>query len=329
MRLFHNTNYDFLGKRKKFYVVSAAIILLGFIVLFTTKSIPLGIDFSGGTEIQIKFEKDIDISDLRSAMDDAGFAGMEIKSMGSERDVLLRTPLQEEGQLVSDKIQTGIKAKFADNSFEVLRTDKVGPKIGAELRRNALFAVLFSLIAILIYLSFRFQFVFAMGAVIALFHDVLMTISVIAIANFIFPGLRLEFNQSMLAAFLTLVGFSSNDTVIVFDRIRENMKIHKNDNILDVMNHSINATLSRTVITSGTVFLTVLVLFIFGGEVNRSFAFTFGVGIITGTYSSIFIASAIVVDWKLRTGQTLSSTRSSIANRTKKISTPKVKKVNA
>lgn len=329
MRIFHNTNYDFLVKRKKFYAVSAAIILLGFIVLFTTKSIPLGIDFSGGTEIQIKFEKDVNISDLRSAMDDAGFAGMEIKSMGSERDVLLRTPLQEEGQLVSDKIQTGIKAKFADNSFEVLRTDKVGPKIGAELRRNALFAVLFSLIAILIYLSFRFQFVFAMGAVIALFHDVLITISVIAIANFLFPGLRLEFNQSMLAAFLTLVGFSSNDTVIVFDRIRENMKIHKNDNVLDVMNHSINATLSRTVITSGTVFLTVLVLFIFGGEVNRSFAFTFGVGIITGTYSSIFIASAIVVDWKLRTGQTLSSTRSSIANRTKKISTPKVKKVNA
>lgn len=329
MRIFHNTNYDFLGKRKKFYAVSAAIILLGFIVLFTTKSIPLGIDFSGGTEIQIKFEKDIDISDLRSAMDDAGFAGMEIKSMGSERDVLLRTPLQEEGQLVSDKIQTGIKGKFADNSFEVLRTDKVGPKIGAELRRNALFAVLFSLIAILIYLSFRFQFVFAMGAVIALFHDVLMTISVIAIANFIFPGLRLEFNQSMLAAFLTLVGFSSNDTVIVFDRIRENMKIHKNDNVLDVMNHSINATLSRTVITSGTVFLTVLVLFIFGGEVNRSFAFTFGVGIITGTYSSVFIASALVVDWKLRTGQTLASTKSTISNKTKKISTPKVKKVNA
>lgn len=329
MRIFHNTNYDFLGKRKKFYIVSAAIILIGFIVLLTAKSIPLGIDFSGGTEIQLKFEKEIDISDLRSAMDDAGFAGMEIKSMGSEKDVLLRTPLQEEGQTVSDKIQAGIKAKFADNTFEVLRTDKVGPKIGAELRRNALFAVLFSLIAILIYLSFRFQFVFAMGAVIALFHDVLITIAVIAIADFLFPNLRLEFNQSMLAAFLTLVGFSSNDTVIVFDRIRENMKVHKNENVIDVMNHSINATLSRTVITSGTVFLTVLVLFLFGGEVNRSFAFTFGVGIITGTYSSVFIASALVVDWKLRTGQTLASTKSSISNKTKKISTPKVKKVNA
>lgn len=329
MRLFHNTNYDFLGKRKKFYIISATIIIIGFIVLLTAKSIPLGIDFSGGTEIQIKFSKDIDISELRNAMDDAGFAGMEIKSMGSEKDVLLRTPLQEEGQTVSDKIQNGIKAKFTDNTFEVLRTDKVGPKIGAELRRNALFAVLFSLLAILIYLSFRFQFIFAMGAVIALFHDVLITIAVIAIADFIFPNLRLEFNQSMLAAFLTLVGFSSNDTVIVFDRIRENMKVHKNENIIDVMNHSINATLSRTIITSGTVFLTVLVLFLFGGEVNRSFAFTFGVGIITGTYSSVFIASALVVDWKLRTGETLASTKS-IGNKTKpKLTAPKVKKVNA
>ena len=300
MRIFENTNYDFLGKRKMFYAISLAIIVIGFTVLFITKSIPLGIDFSGGTELQIKFEKEVNIGDLREAMDNAGFAGMELKTMGSERDVLLRTPMQEEGQLVSDKIQQGIKAKIKDNNFEVQRIDKVGPKIGAELRRNALFAVIFSLIAILIYLAFRFQFVFAVGAVIALFHDVLVTIAVIAIFDAIFPNLRLEFNQSMLAAFLTLVGFSSNDTVIVFDRIRENIKLFKNEDILHVMNRSINATLSRTIITSGTVFITVLVLFIFGGEVNRSFAFTFAIGIITGTYSSVFVASAIVVDWKER-----------------------------
>jgi preprotein translocase SecF subunit len=247
--------------------------------------------------------------------------------MGSDRDVLLRTPMQGEDLQVLEKIQAGIKAKFTDNTFEVLRTDKVGPKIGAELRRNALFAVIFSLVAILIYLSFRFQFVFAVGAVVALFHDVLITIAVIAIADFIFPNLRLEFNQTMLAAFLTLVGFSSNDTVIVFDRIRENMKLYKNENIVDVMNKSVNATLSRTIITSGTVFVTVLVLFLFGGEVNRSFAFTFAVGIITGTYSSVFVASAFVVDWKLRTGDTLASTKS-IANRNK-VASPKIKKVNA
>jgi len=299
MRIFENTNYDFLGKRKTFYLIPTVIIVIGFIILFTTNSIPLGIDFSGGTEIQLKFENDVNISDLRDAMDEAGFAGMEIKTMGTEKDILLRTPMQEEGQIVSNKIQEGIKSKITDNSFEVMRTDKVGPKIGEELRRNALFAIIFSLIAILIYLAFRFQFVFAVGAVVALTHDVLITIALIAIANFLFPDLRLEFNQSMLAAFLTLVGFSSNDTVVVFDRIRENIKVFKNENILEIMNKSINDTLSRTVITSSTVFLTVLVLFIFGGEVNRSFAFTFGIGILTGTYSSVFIASAFVTDWKL------------------------------
>lgn len=324
MRIFENTNYDFLGKRKMFYAISVAIIVIGFTVLFATKSIPLGIDFSGGTELQIKFEKEVNIGDLREAMDNAGFAGMELKTMGSERDVLLRTPMQEEGQLVSDKIQQGIKNKIKDNNFEVQRIDKVGPKIGAELRRNALFAVIFSLIAILIYLAFRFQFVFAVGAVIALFHDVLVTIAVIAIFDAIFPNLRLEFNQSMLAAFLTLVGFSSNDTVIVFDRIRENIKLFKNEDILHVMNRSINATLSRTIITSGTVFITVLVLFIFGGEVNRSFAFTFAIGIITGTYSSVFVASAIVVDWKER-GNALLKEKS--LNKLKSV--PKVKKINA
>jgi len=325
MRIFENADYDFLGKRKIFYLISISIIVVGFAVLFLTKSIPLGIDFSGGTELQIKFDKDVNISDLREAMDNAGYAGMELKTMGSEKDILLRTPMQEEGQLISDKIQQGIKAKITDNNFVIQRIDKVGPKIGAELRRNALFAVIFSLIAILIYLAFRFQFVFAVGAVIALFHDVLVTIAVIAIFDAIFPNLRLEFNQSMLAAFLTLVGFSSNDTVIVFDRIRENIKVFKNEDIFHVMNKSINSTLSRTVITSGTVFLTVLVLFIFGGEVNRSFAFTFAIGIITGSYSSVFVASALVVDWKER-ANSISKEKSLLKSRQ---SSSKVKKVNA
>lgn len=299
MRLFQNTNIDFLGKRRKFYVLSLTIIVLGMIALFT-KGIPLGIDFQGGTEIQLKFANDVNISELRNTMDDAGFKGMEIKTMGTEKDILLRTPLQEEGTTVSDKIQAAIKAKNSGNTFSVQRIDKVGPKIGAELRKNAMYAVLLSLIGIFLYLAFRFQFIYALGAIIALAHDVLITIAVVAIMDFVFPGIRLEFNQQMLAAFLTLVGFSVNDTVIIFDRIRENIKIHKNEDIEAVMNHSVNATLARTIITGGTVFLTILVLFIFGGEVNRAFSFVFGVGIITGTYSSVFVASAIVVDYKHR-----------------------------
>jgi preprotein translocase SecF subunit len=290
MRLFKHTEIDFLGKRKKFYLVSIIFIVIGLVVLFT-RGIPLGIDFQGGTEMQVRFSAPIEVSELRGAMD---------KSMGSPVDYLLRTPLQGEGQTVADKIQAGIKENIPGKDFQVMRTDKVGPKIGKELRTNAVYAVVFSLLGILIYLALRFQFVYAVGAVIALFHDVLITISAVAIFDALFPQLQLEFNQQMLAAFLTLIGFSVNDTVIIFDRIRENIKLFKNEDIESVMNKSVNTTLSRTIITSGTVFLTVLVLFIFGGEVLRAFAFTFAIGVITGTYSSVFVASSIVVDWKHR-----------------------------
>jgi len=298
MRLFKHTDIDFLGKRKKFYAISIIFIIVGLVVLFL-KGIPLGIDFQGGTEMQVRFNTAIDVSEIRGAMDKAGFAGMEIKSMGTT-DYLLRTPLQGEGQTVADKIQAGIKENIPGKDFQVMRTDKVGPKIGKELRTNAIYAIVFSLLGILIYLALRFQFIYAVGAVIGLFHDVLITISAVAIFDAAFPMLQLEFNQQMLAAFLTLIGFSVNDTVIIFDRIRENIKLFKNEDIEAVMNKSVNTTLSRTIITSGTVFLTVLVLFIFGGEVLRAFAFTFAIGVITGTYSSVFVSSSIVVDWKHR-----------------------------
>ena len=297
MRIFENTHIDFLGKRRMFYIISLAIITIGMVTLYFN-GIPKGIDFQGGTELQIRFQNDVDVHELRKAMDEIGFTGMEIKTMGDAKNLLLRTPIQGEGQTVSDKIQEGINKNIKGNAFQVMRIDKVGPKIGKELTDNALKAVIFSLIGILAYLSFRFQFVYSLGAVIALFHDVLITVAAVALADALIPGLQLELNQTMLAAFLTLIGFSVNDTVIIFDRIRENIRLFKNEDIEQVMNKSVNATLSRTIITSGTVFLTVLVLFIFGGEVLRGFAFVFGVGIITGTYSSVFVASSIVVDWK-------------------------------
>lgn len=297
MRIFESSNIDFLGKRRTFYVVSIAIIIIGMVTLYF-KGIPKGIDFQGGTELQVRFEKDVDVHELRGIMDNSGLTGMEIKTMGDNKNLLLRTPIQGEGQTVADKMQLAIKSGLQGNNFNVMRTDKVGPKIGKELTSNALKAVIYSLLGILIYLSFRFQFVYSFGAVVGLFHDVLITISAVAIFDALVPALQLELNQTMLAAFLTLIGFSVNDTVIVFDRIRENIKLFKNEDIENVMNKSVNATLSRTIITSGTVFITVLVLFIFGGEVLRGFAFTFGIGIITGTYSSVFVSSSIVVDWK-------------------------------
>jgi preprotein translocase subunit SecF len=273
------------------------LIVIGLTVFFT-KGITLGIDFAGGTELLVRFHDNIHIDDVRNALDKAGIVGAEIKTMGSEKDILIRTAEPGEGTSVSDKIKESLLKNVSGNTFEVLRIDKVGPKIGKELRVSAIYATLFSLIAILIYLAFRFEFVYALGAVLGLFHDVLITLGMIAIFHVIFPNLNLELNQGMVAAFLTLIGFSVNDTVIVFDRIRENIKLYKNEDIVTVMNKSINTTLSRTVITSGTVFLTIFILLLFGGEVNRTFAFTFTVGVVTGTYSSIYVASAFVVDIK-------------------------------
>lgn len=297
MQFFHNLHIDFLSKRKNFYIMSAVLISIGLAVFFL-KGITLGIDFAGGTEILVRFQNDVQIDQIRSAMDNSGITGAEIKTMGNEKDILIRTADQGEGTTVSDKIKEALNKNLSANNYEVLRIDKVGPKIGKELRISAIYATLFSLIAILIYLAFRFEFVYALGAVLGLFHDVLITLGFIAIFHVLFPSLNLELNQGMVAAFLTLIGFSVNDTVIVFDRIRENMKLYKNEDILTVMNRSINTTLSRTVITSGTVFLTVFILLLFGGEVNRTFAFTFTIGVLTGTYSSIYVASAFVVDIK-------------------------------
>ncbi|MGK9369984.1 protein translocase subunit SecF [Melioribacter sp. Ez-97] len=197
---------------------------------------------------------------------------------------------------IADWIKENLSEHFADNPFNVLKEDKVGPKIGQELKTDAIIAVMLSLLVILIYLGFRFKFVFALGAVIALFHDVLITLGLFAALYGLIPGLNLEISVSVVAAFLTLVGYSINDTVIVFDRVREEIKIHKSLPLIENINSAINKTLSRTLITVFTTLLTIVVLLIFGGEVLRGFAFALLLGMITGTYSSIFVASAFVLE---------------------------------
>ncbi len=373
MRLFENINIDFLGKRKYFYILSITLIVLGLIVTFV-KGLEYGIDFSGGTEVVVSFNRPVNLAEVRAASADMEIGNIEVKTFGTtSENVLIRTPLQEisaaqfdkilstlkstiQDQIpdtlynirertanaviftffspdaarlvadylmtkgfqagllsqeeenrdvivrvgVSDLIKEGLKKKFAGVSFEIIKEDKVGPKIGKELRRDAVIAIFLSLIVILIYLGFRFKFVFGVGAVLALFHDVLVTLGFVSFFNGLIPGLNLEITQSVIAAFLTLVGFSVNDTVVVFDRIRENLKIHKTMDLIELFNMSINRTLSRTILTSGTVFLVILALLLFGGEVNRGFAFTFMIGIIIGTYSSIYIASAAVYDWTMK-----------------------------
>ena len=299
MRLLKKTNIDFMGVRGKMYFASTIIIVVGLISLFV-KGINYGIDFRGGTELVIAFTSKPDYGQLRGALGTIGFGDSEIKSFGNENTILIRTTKQGEGMTIANTIKDAIRANLADKSFEVLREDKIGPKIGKELRQDASYAVIASLFVILAYVAIRYKFSYGMGAVLALYHDVLLTLGVLSLLDGVTPLLNLEITQEIIAAFLTIIGLSVNDTVVVFDRIRENSKIYRSLSLQEIMNRSLNDTLSRTIITSGTILIVLLVLLFLGGEVTRGFAFTLTIGIITGTYSSIYIASAIVLDNSLR-----------------------------
>jgi len=298
MRFFKEPHIDFMNKRRTWYTVSVITLVVGMAGL-AIRGLTYGIDFLGGTELIVEFNKPVDVGRIRNALDKSGMTGAEIKSFGSPQDMLIRTPLQAEGTKIGDQIKAALAQYIPEAKFTVLREDKIGPKIGAELRRNAFYAIAATLIIIMVYIGFRFKFIYGVMGVVALFHDVLVTLGLVALLNGVTPYLNLEFNQSMMAAFLTLIGFSINDTVIVYDRIRENLKIYRTESLANVMNKSINQTLSRTIITSGTVAMVLLVLLFFGGEVNRGFAFTFLIGTISGTYSSIYVASALVLDWTI------------------------------
>ena len=299
MRFFRKTNIDFMGKRNMWYMISALVILAG-IVSLAVKGFHFGIDFLGGTEMIVEFSRPPDVGKVRDMMDRVGFPKSEIKMYGQENRLLIRTELQGEGTTVGDKIRTSLQQNFPELNPSVLEVQKIGPQIGQELRRNAVFAVLASLIAMGLYVAFRFEFIYGLGAIVALFHDVMVALGFVSIFDGLTPYTNFEIDQNMIAAFLTIVGLSMNDTVVIFDRIRENKKIYKSMNLVDLINKSLNETLSRTIITSGTIFIITLILFFFGGEVNRGFAFALTIGITTGTYSSIYIASAIALDYTNR-----------------------------
>ncbi len=299
MRLFKKTNIDFLGVRNRWYIISTLTILIG-VVGFVVKGVQFGVDFKGGTEIVVSFDQKVETESIRSALAKVGLAQCDIKTYGTGNGVLIRTTEQEESAAIGNKIREGLSQGLPGVKFDVLREDRIGPKVGKELRQDAIFAVLWAFVAILAYVAIRFKFDYGMGAVVALIHDVFTTFGVIIIMNGVIPGLSLDITQEVIAAFLTLVGVSVNDTVVIFDRIRENEKIYRSMSLTEIMNKSLNETLSRTVITSGTIFLVLMVLLFFGGEVNAAFAFTMGFGIVTGTYSSIYVASAYVLDSRLR-----------------------------
>lgn len=289
MRLLANVNIDFLGKRKIAAVVSAIVIVAGLLSLLIKGGPALAIDFTGGTLAQLRFSAPIDVGEIRDRLLDYGFSRPTIQQFGEQNEILVRLPVEETGETFSQQLRDALTGM----DFEVRRLDSVGPKIGGELRGKALQAVLFALLGILIYISLRFDRYYALGAVAALAHDVLITLGV-------FSFLNLELDLAIIAAFLTIVGYSLNDTIVVFDRIRENVKIHRKGDFFVTVNKSVNETLNRTIITSFTTFVVVFVLYLLGGDVIKYFAFAMIVGVVVGTYSSIYVASPLMAALEVR-----------------------------
>ncbi|MCH6575711.1 MAG: protein translocase subunit SecF [Bacteroidetes bacterium] len=293
MRLFKDTNIDFIGKRKIGMIISLAFIIVGLISLIFHGGPRLGIDFLGGTLVQMKFDKPVASVEVRSAVSAAGYEGAVIQQFGDDREVLIRI-LEAEGSREDAKIiSDALGNYFAGNAYEIRKVEKVGPKIGAELRGNAVLAIFVALIGIVIYITFRFEFKFAIGALIALAHDVMITLGIFSI-------LDIEINLAVIAAFLTIVGYSLNDTIVIYDRIRENIKSMRQDSYETIVNTSINNSLARTVVTSFTTFMVVSILYTMGGEVISGFSLAMMIGVVIGTYSSIFIASPVLIEWHAR-----------------------------
>jgi preprotein translocase SecF subunit len=301
MRIIKETHIDFMAQTGKAGILSIALIVLGIASIVMNGGPKLSIDFKGGTMVAVNYTEPVDINEIRSSLamvsidgQTFDFSHAEIKHFGDESNVAVRLPSlddepEEFAHLFVEKMAEIFPVLVPDNKSEfILSIEKVGPKIGAELSGDAIMAIFSALALILIYISIRFEFKFAVGAIAALGHDILITLG-------IFSLLDLEISLAIIAAFLTIVGYSLNDTIVIFDRIRENLKGLKNATLSSVINESINQSLSRTIITSLTTLFVVLILYLVGGEVIHTFAFAMIIGVIIGTYSSIFVASPVVI----------------------------------
>ena len=294
MQIFSNTNYNFTRWRWHAIALSLVVIGAGLTAIVSRGGLPLGIDFSGGTIVVVKFDQEVTEDQVRRAVDP--IPGEEVVQQygeAADREWLIRlaqTEGVEQGASLEQGSQQILESlrKAGLPTFELLSREIVGPVIGADLQRRGVYATLASILAITVYIAFRFRFSFALGAIAATFHDLIVTV-----AFLVFFGYDVSLN--IVAALLTITGYSVNDTIVIFDRVRENLRSMRRDSLDHVVNVSVNQTLSRTVITAGTTFFSVLSLYLFGGEVLRGFAFTMLVGIISGTYSTVFIASAIAI----------------------------------
>jgi len=293
IELIKNTNIDFLGKKKIALVLSLIISTIGLFAMYQIahNRANLGIDFAGGTSVQLKFEKPVKVHDIRLALEEGGLKDFDLQELTGENKVLIRAKnIEIQLGKVSEQITGIISQKMSDNKFVVDSTTEIGPKVGGKLRADAGMAIVFATVGILVYIAIRFRLNFAVGATVATFHDVTAVLG-------IFYLMGKEINLILVTALLTIAGYSLTDTVVVFDRIRENLRTRLKDPIESVMNLSINEVLSRTIVTSLTVMLTSIALFFFGGEVIHDFSLAMILGVLIGTYSSIFVASPIVVLW--------------------------------
>ena len=282
------THYNFVKLMKPATILSLAVIIIGIASLIWHAGPNYGIDFSGGTLIQIKFKSDTHTDKIRKAFQSIGFEGSIIQDFGPNEVIVRTAESGADAKELTSRVEEALSAAFGKGAYELRRIEVVGPKVGKDLTRKAILAILFSWIGILIYVGVRFEFRYALGGIIALIHDVLITITFLSLFN-------KEFDLNIVAALLTIIGYSINDTIVIFDRIRENSRKNIRMPLMDIINTSVNQTLSRTLLTSLTVFMVLLVLFFFGGGVIHDFTFALLVGTITGVYSTVFIASPIVL----------------------------------
>jgi len=288
------THIDFMGKFKTALMFSGLLILAGIASIAVHGGLKFGIDFEGGTLVQLKFPEVPAIDSIRSGLREIGLADSTIQEFGSPDTILIRVEIAD-GELkeMGTRIKKALEETKGFTGIIIERVEMVGPKVGKDLRIKALLSILYAIIGIVIYISWRFEFQYAIAAIIALIHDVLITMGA-------FSVLDKEFTLVIVAAFLTIIGYSLNDTIVVFDRIRENTRRRSKESLSDVINTSINQTLSRTILTSGTTLLVVVALFFLGGEIIHDFSFALLVGVVVGTYSSIFIASVFLLYWESR-----------------------------
>jgi preprotein translocase subunit SecF len=293
LRLFGNAHYDFIGVRRFAYGVTAALLLPGLLFLLI-KGLNYSIEFTGGTLLQVQSQKPVNVGDLRSGLDREGLHGAEIQNFGAQNEYVIRARVAKPGgdandtQATAEAVRSALDKVLGAGNYTVVRTEAVGPKVGGELRQKAFLAIFLSFFAVLAYLAYRFEWRFGLAAVIATAHDILATIAFIGV-------LRLEVSLTVVAAVLSMVGYSLNDTIIIFDRVRENLHRYKHDSFEQILNRSINETLPRSVLTHGTTLATLLALTVFGGEVIRPFALVMFFGVFTGTFSSIYIASPVLM----------------------------------